>query len=56
MSALTHLDAKGAAHMVDVGEKASTKREAIAKARLKTRPEVVAILREYYASLKNSAS
>jgi cyclic pyranopterin phosphate synthase len=44
MTGLSHLDAKGAAHMVDVGEKASTKREAIAEARLQTRPDVVAMI------------
>lgn len=44
MTALTHLDAKGAAHMVDVGEKIPTKREAIAEARVQTRPEVVAMI------------
>lgn len=30
MSKLTHLDDKGAAHMVDVGDKAATKRTAVA--------------------------
>ncbi|WP_028965216.1 cyclic pyranopterin monophosphate synthase MoaC [Sphingomonas phyllosphaerae] len=30
MTALTHLDADGAAHMVDVGDKAITRREAVA--------------------------
>lgn len=44
MSALSHLDAKGAAHMVDVGEKASTKREAIAEARVQTRPDVITMI------------
>lgn len=34
MSALTHLDAKGAAHMVDVSAKADTVREAVASGRI----------------------
>ncbi|KAF0231254.1 MAG: molybdenum cofactor biosynthesis protein [Beijerinckiaceae bacterium] len=34
MSHLTHLDATGAAHMVDVGEKAVTTREALAEGRV----------------------
>lgn len=39
---LTHVRADGSAHMVDVGDKAVTKREATAEAILLTRPEVVA--------------
>ncbi len=34
MSDLTHFDAKGDAHMVDVSEKSVTKREAVAAARI----------------------
>lgn len=34
-SALTHLDARGAMHMVDVGDKPATRRWAIARARLR---------------------
>ena len=34
MSRLTHLDARGNAHMVDVSDKASTSRQATAKARV----------------------
>lgn len=34
MSRLTHFDATGAAHMVDVGDKAETAREAIATGRI----------------------
>lgn len=34
MSALTHLDAKGAAHMVDVSAKTDTVREAVASGRI----------------------
>jgi cyclic pyranopterin monophosphate synthase len=34
VTTLTHLDATGAAHMVDVGDKAVTRREAIAEGRI----------------------
>lgn len=34
MSGLTHLDAAGAAHMVDVGDKTPTRREAVARGRI----------------------
>lgn len=34
MTGLTHLDANGAAHMVDVGSKADTAREAVASGRI----------------------
>lgn len=38
---LSHLDAKGAVHMVDVGQKPVTARRAVAAGRILTRPEVV---------------
>ena len=38
---LTHLDGSGRARMVDVGEKASTERRAVARARLRLAPETV---------------
>ncbi|WP_258807994.1 cyclic pyranopterin monophosphate synthase MoaC [Pseudidiomarina sp. CB1] len=38
----THLDASGAAHMVDVAEKAASMRQATAVATVQTTPEVVA--------------
>jgi cyclic pyranopterin phosphate synthase len=41
---LTHLREDGSAHMVDVSEKAVTKRRAIAQAVLVTRPDVVALV------------
>ena len=41
MSELTHLDAQGQAHMVDVGAKAETEREAIAAGRVLMRPETL---------------
>ena len=40
MSRLSHLDDQGRARMVDVSDKASTAREAVAKGRLLTTPEV----------------
>jgi cyclic pyranopterin phosphate synthase len=43
---LTHLDAQGQAHMVDVGAKAETEREAIAAGRVLMRPETLRLLRE----------
>ena len=42
---LTHVDAEGAARMVDVTAKAVTEREAVAAGRVSTTPEVVALLR-----------
>ena len=41
MDDLTHLDEQGRARMVDVGNKAVTRRTAIASAQLHTRPEVI---------------
>lgn len=45
MSDLTHVDAAGAAHMVDVTGKAVTSRVAVATGEVRTTPEVVALLR-----------
>ncbi|SOD72498.1 cyclic pyranopterin monophosphate synthase subunit MoaC [Jatrophihabitans sp. GAS493] len=42
---LTHLDATGAAHMVDVSGKEPTVREAVAAGRFSTTAEVIALLR-----------
>jgi cyclic pyranopterin phosphate synthase len=42
---LTHLDASGAAHMVDVGDKAVTHREAIAEGRVVMVPETLRLIR-----------
>lgn len=39
---LTHVRQDGSAHMVDVGDKAITKRRATAESRVLTRPEVIA--------------
>lgn len=46
MSTLTHLDATGAAHMVDVGEKALTSREAVAEGRVVMAKETLALIRD----------
>ncbi|WP_129138539.1 cyclic pyranopterin monophosphate synthase MoaC [Modicisalibacter coralii] len=43
---LTHLNARGEAHMVDVGDKATTQREAVASGRVHMRPETLALLAE----------
>lgn len=42
---LTHLDACGAANMVDVAEKSDTAREASAEGHVKMRPETLALIR-----------
>jgi cyclic pyranopterin phosphate synthase len=43
---LTHLDGRGQARMVDVGAKRITARRAVAEARVRTRPEVIAQIAE----------
>ena len=45
MSALSHLDAQGQAHMVDVGDKAETSRTAIAEGCVVMQPQTLAIVR-----------
>ena len=45
MSALSHLDARGQAHMVDVGDKAETSRVAIAEGCVVMQPQTIAIVR-----------
>jgi cyclic pyranopterin phosphate synthase len=42
---LTHFDAQGAAHMVDVGAKAETRRVARAAGRIAMQPETLALIR-----------
>ena len=42
---LTHLDETGAAHMVDVGDKAVTTRTAIAEGSITMKPETLALIR-----------
>ncbi len=46
MTKLTHIDDSGAAHMVDVGSKAVTEREATARASVLMLPETLRLLRE----------
>jgi len=41
---LTHLDAKGQAHIVDIGEKAVTRRRAVAQARLLGEAQTIAAI------------
>lgn len=41
---LTHLNAKGEAHIVDIGDKAVTKRRAVAQARINAEPATVATI------------
>ena len=41
---LTHLDATGAAHIVDIGDKAVTRRRAVAQARLLGKAETLAAI------------
>ena len=43
-SRLTHFDAQGQAHMVDVGAKASTHRVAVAEGRITMQPETLALI------------
>ena len=44
MNKLTHLDADGQAHMVDVADKPQTRRVAIAKGTILMRPETLALI------------
>jgi cyclic pyranopterin monophosphate synthase len=41
---LTHLNEKGEAHIVDVGDKAATRRRAVARARLEAQPSTIAAI------------
>lgn len=41
---LTHLNAKGEAHIVDIGDKAVTRRRAIAQARINAEPATIAAI------------
>lgn len=43
---LTHLDARGAAHMVDVGDKPVTVRRALARGQVRASPEALRLLRD----------
>jgi cyclic pyranopterin phosphate synthase len=44
MSELTHLDAEGHAYMVDVGAKAETQREAVARGLVQMQPETLQLI------------
>jgi len=44
MSKLTHLDDKGEARMVDVGDKPATRRVAVAEGRITLQPETLALI------------
>jgi cyclic pyranopterin phosphate synthase len=46
MSGLTHLDATGAAHMVDVGGKSVTAREAVARGRITMSADAATAIRD----------
>lgn len=46
MSELTHFDAQGQAHMVDVSGKPATVRKALAEGRIRMRPETLALIAE----------
>ena len=39
--ALTHLNQRGEAHIVDIGDKSATRRRAVAQARLEAKPETI---------------
>jgi cyclic pyranopterin phosphate synthase len=41
---LTHLNEKGEAHIVDIGDKAATRRRAVARARLEAQPATIAAI------------
>jgi len=45
-SPLTHFDAAGAAHMVDVGAKAETRRRAVAEGWISMQPETLALIEQ----------
>ena len=42
--ALTHLNQQGEAHIVDIGDKATTRRRAVATARLEAQPETLSLI------------
>src|SRR4249920_2306299 len=43
-SRLTHFDARGSAHMVDVGSKPATARVAVASGRIRMRPQTLRLI------------
>ena len=46
MSKLTHFDSSGQAHMVDVGDKASTRRVAVASGKISMLPSTLALIQK----------
>ena len=46
MAKLTHFDRDGSSHMVDVGEKPTTRRLAIASAQIRLQPETLVLIRD----------
>ena len=52
MSTLTHFDAQGQAHMVDVGAKASTHRKAVASGHIAMLPATLAMIESGMARMK----
>ncbi len=48
-ASLTHFDAQGQAHMVDVGAKASTERVAVASGRIRMQPATLALIEAGHA-------
>lgn len=46
MSQLTHFDSSGQAHMVDVGDKAATKRIAVAQGSIRMQPETLQLIQQ----------
>jgi cyclic pyranopterin phosphate synthase len=46
MSGLTHFDASGEAHMVDVGDKSETRRVAVARGSIAMLPATLALIRD----------
>ncbi|HHY49127.1 MAG TPA: cyclic pyranopterin monophosphate synthase MoaC, partial [Alphaproteobacteria bacterium] len=44
MMPLTHLNEQGEAHIVDIADKAATKRRAVARARLEAEPETISAI------------
>ncbi|WP_287880257.1 cyclic pyranopterin monophosphate synthase MoaC [Aquitalea sp.] len=46
MSGLTHFDASGQAHMVDVGDKQITRRRAVAQGSIRMLPATLALIRD----------
>jgi cyclic pyranopterin phosphate synthase len=46
MSKLTHFNQEGEAHMVDIGEKAASRRRAVAAGRIVMQPETLALIEQ----------